>query len=427
MKMATETAFKQIEVGIIPKDWEWVKLSETVQINPKRELEKGTVSKKVSMDGLTPFTKRIRYFETAKFKGGSRFKNGDTLMARITPCLENGKTVLVDILQDGEVGHGSTEFIVLSGKKGKTTNDFVYYLAISPLLRTKAIKSMTGTSGRQRVQVDSLGEIDVASPPLLEQHRIAKILSDLDSKIELSQQMNKTLESITQAVFKHWFIDFEFPNEEGKPYKSSGGEMVPSEWGPIPKGWRKGHLGEIAESPRRGIQPDDIEQGTPYIGLEHMPRRSIALSEWATAEDVVSNKFQFYRGEILFGKLRPYFHKVGIAAVNGVCSTDILVIIPKSAEWYSFVLGQVSSYDFVGYADSVSTGTRMPRTSWQDMSCYEILLPEKSVARAFNDRVVQLLEKITADILYSHALMLISDLLLPRLMSGKIRVPVEVK
>src|SRR5438445_4522365 len=137
--------------------------------------------------------------------------------------------------------------------------------------------------------------------------------------------------------------------------------MVRSELGEIPIGWCVGNIGEIAENPRRGILPPETKQGTPYIGLEHMPRRSIALSEWGDASKTVSNKFQFLKGEILFGKLRPYFHKVGVAAVNGVCSTDILVITPKSPEWYGLVLGHVSSDDFVDYADAASTGTKMPR------------------------------------------------------------------
>src|SRR3989344_4634736 len=233
--MSQKSKFKETEIGMIPEDWEELKLSEAIEINPKRDLKKGVSAKKVSMDCLNPFNKKIQSFEVSKFSGGSKFINGDTIMARITPCLENGKTAFVDILSDEEVGFGSTEFIVLSGKKGKTTNAFVYYLSISPQLRKEAIKSMTGTSGRQRVQNDLFEGIEVVIPPLPEQSTIAKILSDLDSKIELNHKMNKTLEAIGQVIFKRWFVDFEFPNEKGKPYKSSGGEMVDSELGEMPK------------------------------------------------------------------------------------------------------------------------------------------------------------------------------------------------
>ena len=201
------------------------------------------------MQKLIEFKRKIDGFELSEFKGGSKFQNEDTLMARITPCLENGKTAYVDILEDNEIAFGSTEFIVLSGKDNLTRNDFVYYLAISPKIRRIAIQSMTGTSGRQRIQADLLGDVEIGIPSLEEQTSIAKILSDLDSKIELLQKQNKTLEAIGQAIFKHWFVDFEFPNEEGKPYKSSGGEMVFNEelGKEIPKGWVVKELGDFVD------------------------------------------------------------------------------------------------------------------------------------------------------------------------------------
>lgn len=402
-----------------------MKLSEIVQINPIRELRKGTVSKKVSMDSLVPFTKKIRHFESVRFASGSKFRNGDTLLARITPCLENGKTAFVDILQNGEVGHGSTEFIVLCGKEGKTTNEFVYYIATSPRLRGEAIKSMTGTSGRQRVQIDSFEKIEVACPTLNEQDRITRTLSALDSRIDLNQEMNKILEGTVKAIFKHWLIDFEFPSLDGEPYISSGGLMVDSELGNIPIGWRVGNLGEIAQNLRRGISPFNKIDEVPYIGLEHMPRRTIALSEWGFANEVVSNKFRFLKGEILFGKLRPYFHKVGVAPTDGICSTDILVISPKSPEWYSLLLVIVSSDEFVKYTDAVSTGTKMPRTNWEDMARYKIVIPPSGVAQSFNEKVGPLIQKIVSNILQSKILAEMRDTLLPNLITGKIRVPIE--
>src|SRR3989344_7848844 len=186
--MSQKSKFKETEIGMIREDWKELKLFEAIEKNPKRELKKRVSAKKVPMNCLSTYNKKIQSFEVSKFSGGSKFINGDTIMARITPCLENGKTAFVDILSDNEVGFGSTEFIVLSGKKGKTTNDFVYYLSISPQLRKEAIKSMTGTSGRQRVQNDLFEDIEIIIPSINEQSAIAKILSDLDSKIELNQR-----------------------------------------------------------------------------------------------------------------------------------------------------------------------------------------------------------------------------------------------
>jgi len=199
--------------------------------------------------------------------------------------------------------------------------------------------------------------------------------------------------------------------------------LVESELGEIPEGWDVGILGDAAEHPRRGIQPDNIDLETPYIALEHMPKRCISLSEWGTAVGLESNKFEFRQGEILFGKLRPYFHKVGVAPVDGVCSTDIVVLGPRGSQWFGFVLGHVSSTGFVEYTNAASTGTKMPRTSWNDMARYELVLPPEPVAAAFTDLVQPSISRIIAGIHESRTLAQLRDTLLPKLISGELRLP----
>ena len=226
-------------------NWKEVKLGNIVYFNPKESLIKGKIYKKVSMDCLKPKTREIIKYELDKFKGGSKFRNGDTLFARITPCLENGKIAQVSFLDNKEIGFGSTEFIVLREKENITLNDYIYYLFITDKIKNIAIKSMTGTSGRQRVQEDVLKYTIVKLPPLAEQKRIASILSSFDDKIELNNKTNKILEEMAQTIFKEWFINFNFPNEDGKPYKKSGGEMIGSELGKIPKGWKVGTIGDL--------------------------------------------------------------------------------------------------------------------------------------------------------------------------------------
>ena len=246
-------------------EWSKVKLVDIIQFNPKESIKKGEIAKKVAMEKLEPFTRKISGFEEAKFTSGTKFRNGDTLLARITPCLENGKTAQVDILDKDEIGFGSTEYIVLREKLGITDNDFIYYLSISPEFRNVAIKAMNGSSGRQRVQKDVLENSEFLLPPLDEQKAIAKILSDLDEKIGVNNKINKKLEEMVQAIFKQWFVDFEFPNEDGKPYKSSGGEMVESELGMIPKGWKVVEIDDITMLNRRGFSPKYSESGIKVI------------------------------------------------------------------------------------------------------------------------------------------------------------------
>jgi len=149
----------------IPKGWKWVKLGDVVIINPNETLKKGIIAKKVPMEALLPFTKKVQFFVFEKYNGGVKFKNGDTLVARITPSLENGKTVYVDLLDDDEIGFGSTEFIVLREKSRITDKQFIYYFAISNDFRDIAIKSMTGSSGRQRVQNEVVKEFEFPLPP----------------------------------------------------------------------------------------------------------------------------------------------------------------------------------------------------------------------------------------------------------------------
>ncbi|MEX1025036.1 MAG: restriction endonuclease subunit S [Planctomycetota bacterium] len=272
--------------------------------------------------------------------------------------------------------------------------------------------------------------LDLEVPPSPEQRAIAHILGALDDKIELNRRMNETLEAMARALFKSWFVDFDpvRAKAEGRdlgiPQPLADlfpARLVDSELGEIPEGWEVRSLGDVAEHPRRGLQPGEIDPSTPYIALEHMPKRCIALADWDTADGLASNKFEFKRGEILFGKLRPYFHKVGVAPVTGVCSTDIVVVAPNAAKWFGFVLAHASSVEFVDYTNAGSTGTKMPRTNWSDMARYKLALPPEPVAAAFCNVVRLHTDRIIAGIHESRTLAALRDTLLPKLISGEVR------
>lgn len=174
-------------------NWCIKKLSQIAHINPKESIGKGIMAKKVPMDKLQPFCRDIPEFILEKHKGGAKFRNGDTIMARITPCLENGKISKVSILDDDEVGFGSTEYIVFRAIEGVSDADFLYYLICSPLVRNPAIKSMVGSSGRQRVQTDVVANLDIELPNIKEQRKIGSILRALDDKIALNNAINNNL------------------------------------------------------------------------------------------------------------------------------------------------------------------------------------------------------------------------------------------
>lgn len=188
-------------------EWRTIRAADFIDFNPRLSLKKGDIATKVAMDKLKPFTKKIPETEKAEFNGGAKFCNGDTVMARITPCLENGKTAYVDMLDDGEIGFGSTEFIVMRAKTGISDPQFVYYTAINPIFRNVAIKSMVGSSGRQRVQQSVLEELELSVPNLEEQRRIGAFLAGLDEKIALNNRINDNLEQQLTALFIHDFAD----------------------------------------------------------------------------------------------------------------------------------------------------------------------------------------------------------------------------
>lgn len=180
------------------------KLCEIIEFNPKEILKKGTNTKKIPMEYLKPFYKYISKYDLAEYNGGCKFRNGDTMVARITPCLENGKTAFIDCLDEAEIGFGSTEYIVLRSIKNKTLPEFVYYLATTDLFRKKAISLMTGTSGRQRVQTEALKEFEVEIPSVAEQKKIVKILCVLDNKIKLNNEINNNLSELELTLFKEF-------------------------------------------------------------------------------------------------------------------------------------------------------------------------------------------------------------------------------
>lgn len=184
-------------------EWTTVRAADFIEFNPRLSLKKGVVATKVAMEKLQPFTKKIPTAEQAEFAGGSKFCNGDTIMARITPCLENGKTAFVDILADEEVAFGSTEFIVMRARAGVSDPQFIYYLATSPAFRNVAIKSMVGSSGRQRVQQGVLDELELTVPPLEEQQKIGAFLALMDEKIAINNKINDNFDVDTE----HGIVD----------------------------------------------------------------------------------------------------------------------------------------------------------------------------------------------------------------------------
>lgn len=305
---------------------------------------------------------------------------------------------------------------------------FAYYL-----LKSLDFSGYNSGSAQPSLNRNHIYPMTIRVPPLVRQQAIARILGALDDKIDLNSRVNATLEAMARALFQAWFVDFEpvrakaagatsLPLMPKLVFEALPRRLIDSGETSIPEGWVRGTFGDIAINARNIIDPGQAETDTPYIGLEHMPRRSIALAEWGAADGLQSGKFRFQRGEILFGKLRPYFHKVGVAPLDGVCSTDIVVIRPVEPAWFGLVLGHSSSDDFVRYVDARSSGTKMPRTNWQDMAQYPVALPPSQLAEVFTNAVRPMIDAVIANIHESKTLAELRDTLLPKLLSGEVRV-----
>jgi len=306
--------------------------------------------------------------------------------------------------------------------------EFVYYLLLH---NTEYLKQHASGSTFQELTGSTLKTLEFQIPSFAEQHAIAHILGSLDDKIELNRKMNETLEAMAHAIFKSWFVDFDpvrakaegrdpaLPKEIADLFPDS---FENSELGEIPKGWQIGCIGDISTQIRQGVKPSELEPDEPYIALEHMPRKSITLHDWSSSKGITSGKFRFSKKNILFGKLRPYFHKVGVPAIDGVCSTDIVVVKPKEDHYHGLLLGHLSSDEFISYVSAASTGTKMPRTNWKDMAWYIIALPLKNITMLFNSNVEAMIDKIHANIFESRTLATTRDTLLSKLLSGEIRI-----
>ena len=183
------------------------KLKEIIEFNPQEKINKKKKYKKIKMEDIKCFNKNISQYSIEEYNGGMKFRNGDTLLARITPCLENGKTAQVDILEENEIGYGSSEYIVMRPKDEISDKDYIYYLAISPFFRDVAIKSMVGTSGRQRVQLDVLKNLEMLIPDYEIQVKIGKILSKFDEKININNKTNDNLSEQLKQIFNNKFYD----------------------------------------------------------------------------------------------------------------------------------------------------------------------------------------------------------------------------
>lgn len=266
--------------------------------------------------------------------------------------------------------------------------------------------------------------LDLLLPKYEEQKKIGDLLYNIQQKIELNNRINEELESMTKLIYGYWFVQFDFPNKTGKPYKSSGGKMVYNKVlkREVPEGWEVKSISDILNIISENTSPDQLPPRTPYVGIEHIPRKRITLSNWSTAKNAASQKCKFQEHDFLFGKIRPYFHKVVISHMSGIASTDATVLRVKQKQDLGFALQVVSSNHFIQVATKTSTGSKMPRADWNVLLNYSFAKPPDPIIIKYQSQMDTLLGKLKNCVLENKELSSLRDWLLPMLMNGQVKI-----
>lgn len=381
-------------------EWKSILAKDFIEFNPKITLKKGTITKKVAMDKVLPYKKYINEFEYANYTGGSKFQDGDTIMARITPCLENGKTAFVDFLDENEVGFGSTEFIVLRERKGISDAQYIYYLSISPQFRKIAISSMVGSSGRQRVQQSVLDELELFVPDINEQRRIANILNKIDEKIRINNRINDNLENFIKNLFKDTFYN----NKSNFSYKKiSLGDLMDYQGGSQPPS------SEFINYKRNGyirfIQIRDYDSNSHITYIPISSKNKIC-----NEKDIMIARYGAALGKICCG-------------LNGAYNVALAKVIPRKSFYREFLRNYLSSKEF--YIGINNKGERSAQSGFNksDIKSFELLFPkDEKIVIKFEKIASNCFELYLKNLKQNRTLENIRNKLLPYLISGKIDI-----
>lgn len=380
-------------------EWTSKKLSDIVLINPKETLKKESIAPKISMDILQPFCRDIPSYELAEYNGGAKFRNGDTIMARITPCLENGKTAKVGILAKNEIGFGSTEYIVFRAIDGITDEDFVYYLVCSPIIRNPAIKSMVGSSGRQRVQIDVLQSLIVSIPDLLTQHKIGSVLKSIDDKIAINSAINENLE---HQAYLLWEQMLSAPHNE----------MC--------------SLSDIANiNPRYTLSKRTEAR---YIDMSQLSTTTSFPDGWTFRP--YNGGMKFKNKDTIMARITPCLENGKTAYIDfleedetAFGSTEYIVLSPKNNIPPELLYCIVRYPEFRTYATINMNGSSgRQRVSGEIIGKYEIPQFTQEELSEFGAVAEPLFKQITENSLQNRNLSALRDTLLPKLMNGEIDV-----
>lgn len=384
-----------------------VKFGDLLEHKIKVEIKKGLEYSFVPMENIEPGLKYPRIMETKVFNGsGSKFADGDTLFARITPCLQNKKIAKVKNLDNG-VGFGSTEFFILRAKKDSVNPDYLHYVARLDDLIDTAISSMVGASGRQRADIKSMYEFEVNVADLPIQNHIASVLSTYDDLIENNQKRIKVLEEMANRLYTEWFVKFKFPGYEKSKMIDSG-----TEFGVIPEGWEVNNLEEVADilfgyNFKSNLFNENNE------GVRVVRIRDVLSGDTETCTpEIVDRKYLIKKGDLLIG-MDGIFH-MNMWFMSGCLLNQRVVRIRSDKLAPSFISESIKRQLY--FLQKTIVGATVGHLSNGNIRGFKILVPDiKGLLDSFReitDLVINLKLK-------NKNLSQIRDLLIPQLVTGK--------
>ncbi len=311
-----------------------------------------------------------------------------------------------------------------------------YYLYLFLRSRTfrEQVAYLTSGSAQPQLPIRDMNRIEMPLPPLAVQQEICNLLGALDDRIALLRETNATLEAIAQALFKSWFVDFDPVHAKARGEPPQGMDdataaLFPdsfeeSELGMIPKGWRAGELGEMLALRNERTKPSDETKSLPYVPIENIGAKTPFLAEFKSGEDANSSLILFKEGDILFGAMRPYFHKVCIAPFKGVTRTTVFTLSARNPKASAFALLLTYQDSTVDYATQHSEGSTIPYAKWKNsLERMPVLIPPDSVQEGFSEIVKSFIDRANANIQQAQTLTQLRDTLLPKLISGQLRLP----
>ena len=396
--------------------WEEKRLEDIIDVNPPVKLKKGESYPFIDIDKVSPTRRSVTNEEVKVYDGqsSSKFCDGDTVFSRITPCLENRKIAKVSI--NGDAAFGSTEFYVFRAKKKKADARFTYYLTSSNAVVLPAINSMTGASGRQRADKRFIQRLKLNLPDLPTQERIADVLSAYDDLIDANNRRIELLEQTAQELYKEWFVRFRFPGYENAKFEDG-----------IPEGWKIKRINEfcyVTDGTHDTPKPVDI--GVPLVTGRCISSGFVDfdatynISE--TDHEGIKKRSGLKSGDILFSN---------IGTVGNCCIVDynrefsvknVIIFKPKTMRDTAYLYYWMTSSTMQEIFGAQTNGASQQFVGLTFMRRYKLLAPKDDILEAFVDKVLPIVEQ--KRLLHQKNLNLAAqrDMLLQRLMSGKLEV-----